>query len=304
MKKFSISDIECLTGIKAHTIRVWEQRYNLITPKRTCTNIRYYDDCDLKKFLNISLLLDSGLRISEVAKMSEDEISDQINKLADCEINGCSCTIGSMCNAMLTLDEAVFEETMETSIQSMGMERTMLEVVYPFLHKIGMMWQAGTINPAHEHFITHLIKQKLITAISKIETPNPNLARKYMLFLPEGEAHELSLLFANYLIKSRGHHVLYLGPNLPYEDLFQVASYYDPDYAITFLITDTVFGDVNIMISKLLENLPKWPLAVSGHLALNSAIAPQDRLTVIKNVPELIDFVNNNAEVQRLYFTC
>ncbi|POY35752.1 helix-turn-helix-type transcriptional regulator [Solitalea longa] len=304
MKKFSISDIECLTGIKAHTIRIWEQRYNLITPKRTCTNIRYFDDNDLKKFLNISLLLDSGMRISEIAKMSDQEINKYIEKLSECEINGCSCTIGSLCNAMLTLDEAVFEETMQTSLDSMGMERTMLEVIHPFMRKIGIMWQAGTINPAHEHFITHLIRQKLITAINSLQPSNPSHAKKYMLFLPEGEVHELGLLFANYMIKARGHHVLYLGANLPFEDLLSVANYYDPDYALTFLISDNAFGDVNLIISKILENLPNWTLAVSGNLAVTGSIKPHSRLTIIKDVPQMIDFINTNAEVQRLYFTC
>ncbi|UKJ07187.1 MerR family transcriptional regulator [Solitalea lacus] len=304
MKKFSISDIECLTGIKAHTIRIWEQRYNLITPKRTCTNIRYYDDNDLKKFLNISLLLDSGMRISEVAKMSEKEICLYIEKLSECEINGCSCTIGAFCNSMLTLDETSFEQTFQSSIDALGLERTILEVIYPFLHKIGIMWQAGTINPAHEHFITHLIKQKLLTAINSLPTPDPEHSKKYMLFLPQGETHEIGLIFTNYLIKARGHHVLYLGANLPFEDLLQVATYYDPDYAVTFLISDTDFGDVNIILKKILDNLPRWPLLASGNLTVSGHIEPQDRLTVIKTVAEMIDFVDTNAEVQRLYFTC
>ena len=304
MKRFSISDIECLTNIKAHTIRIWEQRYCLITPKRTETNIRYYDDQDLRKFLNISLLLDSGLRISEVAKMSNKEISSQILKLAECEVNGCSCTISSLCNAMLTLDELMFNRTMENSINSLSMEQTMLEVIFPFLHKVGMMWQAGTINPAHEHFITHLIKQRLIAAIHNIETVSSKMGRKYMLFLPEGENHEISLLFANFLIKSRGHHVLYLGQNLPLDDLEEVANFYNPDYIITFLISGTHYTDPNQLVQKLLETLPRWPLLVSGSLVINNNIKSHERLKIVRHVPELIDFINNNAEVNNLYFTC
>nr|WP_256471413.1 B12-binding domain-containing protein [Solitalea agri] len=205
---------------------------------------------------------------------------------------------------MLALNESMFNETIQASVEFMGVERTMLDVIYPFLRKIGIMWQAGTINPAHEHFITHLIKQKLIIAINNLETPNPDLAKKYMLFLPEGEVHEIGLLFANYLIKARGHHVLYLGANLPFEDLLSVATYYDPDHVLTFLISDNAFGDVNLIIAKILENLPNWPVAVSGHLAVAGSIKPHKQLTIIKDASEMIEFINANAEVQRLYFTC
>lgn len=302
MKRFTIRDIECLTGIKAHTIRVWEQRYDLVKPKRTETNIRYYDSQDLKKFLNISTLLDKGYRISKIAGMEQEAMCKLIAELAE---HDCTCDkTNALCTATLKLDEKAFERTISTCIALMGLEDTITGVVFPFMRKIGLMWQVGTINPAHEHFISHLIKQKLLSAIDELPPVESDFAKKYLLFLPEGETHEIGLLFANYILKSNGQHVLYLGQNLPLNDLKQVAGYYHPDFVITTLTSDMVYGDVNTLAKKLLLTIPRVPIIITGPLVLCNNILKDERIEVLKDTRELTDFIMEHSHESDVLFTC
>lgn len=207
MSVYSIRDLEQLSGIKAHTLRIWEQRYNIVSPKRTDSNIRYYDDVDLKLILNISLLKDHGFKISHIAEMSEAEMKGEIIKITS-KSNSSSEQVQALTLAMIELDEERFDKIISTNVLQLGFERTMMQIIYPFLVRVGVLWQTGAIHPAQEHFISNLIRQKLIVAIDgQVVKHNPN-AKKFLLFLPEGELHELSLLFANYLVKSRNHKVI------------------------------------------------------------------------------------------------
>ncbi|MEM6347663.1 MAG: MerR family transcriptional regulator, partial [Bacteroidota bacterium] len=210
MGTYSIKDLEQLSGIKAHTLRVWEQRYGIIQPSRTPTKIRYYDDADLRLVLNISFLNRNGHKISKIAKMTGDEIQNTVMRISDSNLEFPN-QVNALVIAMVNLDEERFEKIISTNTLQFGFENTMLHIIYPFLERIGILWQTGSINPAHEHFMSNLIRQKLIVAIDgQIRSQNPN-ASKYLLFLPEGEQHELSLLFSAYIIKSRHNKVIYLG---------------------------------------------------------------------------------------------
>ncbi|MGB0931791.1 MAG: MerR family transcriptional regulator, partial [Chitinophagales bacterium] len=194
MASYSIREIEHLSGVKAHTIRIWEQRYNVVKPKRTDTNIRYYTDEDLKLILNVALLNKQGMRIGTIAKMKKPEIIKKIHSLGTLEAKH-EVQINELIATMIEIDEAKFEKVMLTNILQYGFEETMLKVVYPFLEKIGIMWMTGNINPAQEHFISNLIRQKIIVAIDG-QVHNEKLpSKRYVLFLPAGELHELSLLF-------------------------------------------------------------------------------------------------------------
>lgn len=236
MSQYSIKDLEHLSGIKAHTLRIWEQRYELLNPKRTPTNIRFYDNDDLKLLLNISVLNDHGYRISKISRMTREEMQAEVQRLSQ-EYCHYPDQIQSLCLAMVDMDEARFDRVMSSNIDRIGLERTMLDVVYPFLTRIGILWQTGAINPAQEHFITNLIRQKMIVAIDRCSVVATERTRKFILFLPEGEMHELGLLFAYYLLKSRNHSVLYLGQSLPVDDVLTVVKVVQPDY---------VFGIFNI----------------------------------------------------------
>jgi DNA-binding transcriptional MerR regulator len=200
MNKFSIKDIETITGIKSHTIRVWEQRYNLLQTKRSDTNIRYYDDEDLKFLLNVSILNDSGIKISEIVKMTPIEMTQSVQKLSEVE-NNFTCHIQALVKNSLELNELEFKKSLIQSVKKIGFEQTIIQVIYPFLHKVGIMWQTGMINPAQEHFATNLIKQRLILAIDSVKSIEIESPKKFLLFLPENEYHEIALLFAYYVIK-------------------------------------------------------------------------------------------------------
>ena len=193
MAQYTIKELEHLSGIKAHTIRIWEQRYNILCPKRTETNIRFYDDKDLKTLLNVSLLNEKGYKISKIAQMQPDQVIERVQQL--CEIPGeCSQHINNMVAAMLDLDEEAFEKAISTVTLQLGFAEAMNRLIYPFLHKIGILWQTGNITPAHEHFVSNLIRQKLIVAIDGQVVRKKAGAPTYLLYLPEGELHELALL--------------------------------------------------------------------------------------------------------------
>ena len=210
MSTYSIKDLENLSGIKAHTLRIWEQRYDLIRPKRTDTNIRYYDDDNLKLILNVALLNDNGYKISKIASMDMDEMRAEVMKLTERSLTH-DDQIHALTICMIEMDEERFDKVLSTNILKLGFEQSMMNIVYPFMSKIGVLWQTGAINPAHEHFISNLVRQKLIVAIDGQVVSGDG--KKFLLFLPEGELHEISLLFASFLIKSKGNKVFFIGDN-------------------------------------------------------------------------------------------
>ena len=223
-QEFTIKDLESFSGIKAHTIRIWEQRYGLLNPDRTDTNIRKYTDKDLKALLNIGLLNNLGYKISKIAQMSEFEIHDVIRKQAE-NGNPNEQQLHLLKIAMLNYDEALFSSVLDPQIEKLGLEQAYRQVVVPFLNLIGILWQAESICPAQEHFISALIRQKVLAHIEK--TGNevaPTQARPVVLYLPELEIHELSLLVLHFIFKRKGYKSVFLGQSVPLDDLKQVMS--------------------------------------------------------------------------------
>ncbi len=266
MGNYSIKDLEKLTGIKAHTLRAWEQRYGIIQPKRTNTDIRTYDDEDLRLTLNIAYLNRNGHKISKIAGMEESDIYQTVLHLSETSLVSHN-QIHAMVLAMINLDEGRFEKIIATNTLQIGFERTMLEIVYPFLHKIGILWQTGNIIPAHEHFMSNLIRQKLIVAIDGQMAPEDPHAKKFVLFLPEGELHELSLLFAAFLIKARKFRVIYLGQNLPIGDLKTVYDHYEPEYFLMSVTSTPTKTRLIKYVEKVKALYPKTSLLISGYQA-------------------------------------
>jgi DNA-binding transcriptional MerR regulator len=293
MSLYSIKDLEHLSGIKAHTLRIWEQRYNIVVPKRTDTNIRYYDDSDLKLILNISLLKDHNYKISQIAEMNDDEMKREVMKITEKSTKS-EEQIQALTLAMIDLDEDRFEKLISTSILQTGFERTMLNVIYPFLVRIGYLWQTGSINPAQEHFISNLIRQKLIVAIDgQIIHPDKHNST-YMLYLPEGELHELSLLFANYILKSRNHRVLYLGQSLPFPDLQEVYKIHKPKYLMTVITSAPLEEGVQNYLYKISKSFPNSDILVSGYQVVGQDWKIPDNVVVINKIEDLIDFVDRH----------
>ncbi|MEH0157830.1 MerR family transcriptional regulator [Limibacter armeniacum] len=293
MSTYSIKDLEHLTGIKAHTIRIWEQRYNIIQPKRTETNIRFYDSEDLKHMLNISLLNNNGFKISKIAKMSRDEVCEHVLNTIDKKENY-QDQISGLTLAMIDMDEDRFEKIMSTNVLQLGFEDTMMNIIYPFLARVGFLWQTDSVSPAQEHFISNLIRQKIIVAIDgQINTVDKKQST-YMLYLPEGELHEIGLLFASYLIKQRGNKVIYLGQSLPLPELSKVYGYHKPDYLLTVLTSAPDLNFVQRYIDNVAESFPEAQILMSGYQVVGQDMDLPENVEVIPHVKYLVDYVEED----------
>jgi len=264
MNAFTIKDLENLSGIKAHTIRIWEQRYSFLRPQRTETNIRYYSNEELKKILNVALLNKYGFKISHIDKMNEIEIKDRILSLSQVQAQQ-ERIINEMIQSMVDLDIDQFESTLDNYIMARGIERTITQIIFPFLEKIGILWTTNHINPAQEHLVTNIVRQKLIVGIEGINT-HIQVNKSVLLFLPEGEHHELGLLFIYYLLKSRGLRVLYLGANVPVNDVEFVVRIKKPDFAYTHLTSLAHNFNFDKFLNNMAAKIKTVPVVISGQV--------------------------------------
>lgn len=293
MPKYTIKELEQITGIKAHTIRIWEQRYNILNPTRTKTNIRYYTNNDLKKVLNIAFLKENGIKISKIAKLSDDEISTQVLKFSNVKCDSTNI-INTLTTTLVDMDEEQFEKTINTCILRHGFEDCVVKVLYPFLRRIGIMWMAGSINPAQEHFMTNLIRQKLIVAVDGHINPSGKGVKKYLLFCPEGEQHELNLLFSAYILKSRHNRVIYLGCSVPENDLRGVCDIHSPEFMVCSITTTPCAEDIQSYINKLSVQFPDVKIIYLGINIEKANVNVPDNSFVFNNVDEFLSFVEKN----------
>lgn len=289
MNSFTIKDLENLSGIKAHTLRIWEQRYNFLKPNRSFTNIRYYSNEELKKVMNIALLNKYGYKISHIDKMDEAQMNEKILSLNQMEAQQ-ERIVNDLIKNMIDLDMNAFEDTLDRFVLVKGIERAITQIVFPYLEKIGILWMTNHINPAQEHLVTNIIRQKLIVGIESA-TPALALDKSILLFLPEGEHHELGLLFMYYLLKKRGASVIYLGTNIPMKDVEYVVNLKKPDYLYSHL---TTVGK-NFNFDKFLENIskkfPKTPTVISGLLTNTYEKKIQPPVYFKRSFPEVMQFV-------------
>ncbi|MCH7401585.1 MerR family transcriptional regulator [Belliella kenyensis] len=288
LSTYSIKDLEQLSGIKAHTLRIWEQRYSLLSPKRTDTNIRYYDDNDLKLILNVALLNDNGYKISKIASMSHEEIREEVVKLTERTLTH-DDQIHALTISMIELDEARFDKVVSTNILKIGFEQTMLNIIYPFMSKIGVLWQTGSINPAQEHFISNLVRQKLIVAIDGQVAKSGG--KKFLLYLPEGELHEISLLFAAYIIKLKGHRVFYLGQSTPRSDLQIVYDLHRPDFLVTVITTAPSSDLVVDYINDVSNKFSDAQIIISGMQVIGHDFSFPDNVRVLNYIRDIKAYI-------------
>lgn len=215
---FSIKDLENLSQIKAHTIRIWEKRYNLFSPTRSDTNIRSYSNEDLQKLLNIALLINYGYKISIISKKTDEEIKTIIEEQleTDQEYNS---YYNNFKIAMLNLDKHLFEDNYSALLKIDTFENIYVKIFYRLLTEIGLMWQTNSVNPAQEHFISTLIHQKLLIQIEAFNTEKFDTEKNFVFFLPENEVHQIGLLFIQYLVLQKGINTIFLGPSITMENL-------------------------------------------------------------------------------------
>ncbi|MCB4798988.1 MerR family transcriptional regulator [Neotamlana laminarinivorans] len=237
---FSIKDLENLSNIKAHTIRIWEKRYNLLSPSRTDTNIRTYSLDSLQKLLNISYLNKNGIKISKIANLSDQDINIKVREIAsraDIEDHA----INAFKIAMINFDQVLFYNTYNTLIETKSFSTIFYTIFLPLLNHIGVLWQTNTITPAHEHFLSIHIKQKILLNIERLQLLEPQPDTKtFILFLPENEIHDIGLLFINYQLRSKGYHSIFLGESVPMDNLRYVLDFYQP---VTFISYLTIFPE-------------------------------------------------------------
>jgi len=287
---YTIKDLENLTGVKAHTIRIWEQRYSFLKPQRTETNIRYYGNDELKSILNITLLNKFGFKISNINKMSTDEINEKLVSLSNQQAIQ-ERTINELIKLMVDFDVVAFEDILDNHIASRGIERTINQIIFPFMEKVGILWLANQIVPAQEHIITTLIRQKIIVGI-EFARPTFVLNKTVLLFLPENEYHELGILFTNFLLKSRGIRTIYLGANVPIEDIEMVIKIKKPDYIYTHL---TVFSNP-VSFERFMIQLSKKsdyvPVVISGRITQSYDKKVPQRISLKKSLTEMMEFIN------------
>lgn len=289
MSNYSIKDLEQLSGIKAHTLRIWEQRYNIINPKRTDTNIRTYDDNDLKLVLNIALLKDHDYKISEIAKLSLEELSKEVLAISDKQLNYPD-QIHALTIAMIDIDEERFEKIMSTNILQFGFENTMINIIYPFLSRIGTLWVTGSIGPAQEHFITNLIRQKIIVAIDgQIIKPTAD-SKKYILYTPEGEFHEIPLLFANFILRARHNRVIYLGQSMPFSELQFICQHHKPDCLFTVITSTPGQDEIQQYVNKLGDTFPDVKILLTGYQVIAQGLDLPKNTEIVNNVRQLMEF--------------
>ncbi|WP_163325972.1 MerR family transcriptional regulator [Draconibacterium mangrovi] len=246
---YSIKDLETLSGIKAHTIRIWEKRYDLLKPERTDTNIRYYTDDDLKRMLNVSLLVRNGYKISKVAAWKEADIKQTVLDVAKTKKSE-EGYIDQLLLFMVNFDNAGFTALVNEIIEKYGIEEAMQNIFFALFERIGTYWQVGSIFPAQEHYITSFIRQKIIVAIDAYGFANKE-GENILFYLPEQELHELSLLFYTYLAAKSGYNVIYLGQFVPFADLEKIRSHVELDFIFTAFISPILKEDLEEYLEKL-----------------------------------------------------
>jgi len=286
MAKYSIKDLENFTKIKAHTLRIWEQRYSLLQPQRTETNIRYYSDKDVKKILNINLLYKNGYKISKIASMSEKELFDTAAQmLMESDVKGRD-EINSFIENILELDEQAIQSSLNRINQAIGTERLYTEVLIPLLEKIGTLWQVDAISVSHEHFMSNILREFLITQITSLETSRVSKG-KVVLFLPEHEKHELSLLFYYYLLKKKNYDCFYLGQSVPMKDLKSFVKETNPDILVTSLIAELTDGQFERLFSDLTELIEPSKIFAGGYQLVKHRLSVPEEVNVVQSIEDI-----------------
>ena len=234
-KSFSIRDLENLSGIKAHTIRIWEKRYNLLSPQRTSTNIRTYSLASLQKLLNVTLLYHGGYKISKIAKITDEHIPTMVRDIM-AENSSKNHSISAFKLAMINFDQALFTRTYTSLLKDRSFREIFREVFIPLLKELGMLWQTDTISASHEHFISCLIKQKILINTESLQHLEPVKTDKvFVPFLPENEIHDIGILYLNYEIVRSGYKSIYLGQTVPLENLADILKYFDNLFFVSYL---------------------------------------------------------------------
>ncbi|MFY8187682.1 MerR family transcriptional regulator [Flavobacterium sp.] len=291
---FSIKDLENLSGIKAHTIRIWEKRYNVLEPMRTDTNIRVYDLSSLQKLLNITLLHNYGYKISKISKLPTERIPQMVREIIS-EKSVKNHAINAFKMAMMNFDQTLFFNTYNSLLSEKSFKSIFYEVFIPLMQELGFLWQTDTITPAHEHFITYLIKQKLLINTEKVQILEPTKTDKiFILYLPMNEIHELGLMYLNYEIISNGYKTIFLGESVPIDSLKDIHTYFDNLVFVTYMTIEPDKEAINDYLKKVNEevimthNSEFWVL---GKMTEHIDEKMHKNIKIFKSIPEVVNYL-------------
>jgi DNA-binding transcriptional MerR regulator len=291
MSSYTIKDLEQISGIKAHTIRIWEQRYGFLQPQRTETNIRTYSADELKVILNVSLLNKYGYKISRIDKMTSAEIEDKIFGLNHLEAEK-ERVVNALIKDMVSLDMLAFEKQLDNYIAQRGIEKTITDIIFFFLERVGVLWITNHINPAQEHLASNLIRQKIILGIEKLPKMHAN-AKLFVLFMPEGEYHEIGLLFVHFLLKSKGYNVDYLGTNVPIVDLKYLTEYKKVDYLFAHITAPIKGFKMNKFMEQLSQINKDIPMILTGQMMQEYKGPLTANIRVLQSLSETMGFLSS-----------
>lgn len=288
---FTIRDIENLSGIKAHTIRIWEQRYSFLKPKRSDTNIRFYSNDELKIILNVALLNKHGYKISQIDKMNREAMFDCVLSLTHEEAKA-SIIVNQLLECMVEYDIERFEKLLNKCIDTTGIEKTILQIIFPFLDKVGILWLTNHVIPVQERLVSNVIRQKIIVGIDSLCLKAVSHL-KVCLFLPEGEHHELSLLFVAFLLKKKGINLIYLGANIPMVELKTVVTIKKPDYLYTHITTAGQNFNFEKFLALLNKDYRNIPTIISGRLTNAHVKKIPQKIVFKRSLQEVKEFVHS-----------
>ena len=288
MDQFSISQLSQFSGIKPHTIRIWEQRYNALNPHRSEGNTRYYDGTQLRRLLNIVSLAGTGKKISRLCVMSDEEL---FKLRADYESeaglnNDYEYFINQLISGGMSYDETNFDKVFSHCLLRFGLEKTYVEIIFPMLERIGLMWSVNNIPPSQEHFISNLLKQKMFTAIDAVAPVSKN-DENWLLFLPEDEFHELGLLFSNYYLRSKGKGVTYLGANVPLSSVKGVLDDLKIQNLLLFMVHSDLPEKVEEYLNKLSEIAGDRRIYIAGRGIGAESFSKNSQLVRLTSVEDL-----------------
>ena len=288
---FSIKNLENISGIKAHTIRIWEKRYKLLSPERTDTNIRKYSLESLRKLLNVTLLYKEGFKISKIANLEPENIPLLVREIA-LENNSENISINALKLAMVNFDVGMFDSKYKILVENNSFEYVFFQIFIPLMTELGILWQTGAICPSHEHFVTSLIKQKIHVQTEKIQNKKfiQQSSPKFVIFLPENEIHELSILYLNYLVLSKGFQTIFLGQSIPIKSLKTLLSENEVLHFITYITVQPSKSDISNYIKLFDKSI------IKGRKNKLSIFGPQIKNLTFKQVPQNV-FIFNDHKV-------
>jgi DNA-binding transcriptional MerR regulator len=293
METYSMSQVEVLTGISAHKLRIWERRYDFLKPYRTPTNIRYYSDEQLKKLLNVAILNRNGIKISKIDKMSDTEIQEKAATLLTQVSADHEDEINTLILTMMNFDEGEFQAVFRRCIIRMGFLKTITDIIYPFLNQIGILWTSNKISPSQEHFISNLIRQKLIVAIDALPLAKQDAATLALVLLDK-EDHDMGLLLSAYIAKNQGWRVVYLGQRVPRDDVESIVEQIRPNLIMSHFVAPLSDDQANRVVNTINESGTPW--LISGAPKVTQQVLQADRTTLMSSPQEFIAYLSTMSE--------